>query len=92
MQRPDPFVIEPTVDGLQNYPQLKDQAKRLTQAYQNHEIVDDQHLQAVGSALWEALQLGDALDKVKQAAGQQALPIIIQSSDAAILTLPGETL
>jgi hypothetical protein len=90
--RVEPFIIAPDTDYLRQNSQLLAQAQRLSEAYQHHQLVEDQHLQAIGTALWKALQLGDALDKVKQAAGQHVLPIIIESSDAAILTLPWETL
>ncbi len=92
MPRATPFVISPAADLLEQHPHLKTQAGRLAQAYEKHEIVEEQHLQAVGAALWEALQIDDALEKARQAAGQQPLPIIIESDNGAILNLPWETL
>jgi tetratricopeptide (TPR) repeat protein len=90
MSRPTPFVISPPADFCQ--PLLLDQAQRLAQAYEQHQRVEETQLQAVGMALWEALGLGNALDTAKQAAGQHVLPIILHSDDAAILSLPWETL
>lgn len=87
-----PFIITPSSDLLAQYPQLKGMAESLAQAYREHKLVEDSHLQAVGSTLWAALQLGDTLDKAKQAAGQHVLPLIIATSDAALLNLPWETL
>lgn len=67
-------------------------ADSISSAYEKHLLVEEKHLQAIGQALWDALALGDSLETAKQASGQQVLPIIIASADAAILTLPWETL
>ena len=93
MPRPTPFIITPPNDFLTLNPVLSDLTERLVQTYESRiKPVDDIQLQAVGTALWEALKLGDALDKEKQKAGQQALPIIIESENAAVQALPWETL
>ncbi|MCP4117626.1 MAG: tetratricopeptide repeat protein [Desulfobacteraceae bacterium] len=93
MPRPTPFIINPPDDFLSLNPVLSDLAERLGLAYgRQGRVVDDTHLRAVGTALWEALQLDEALDKAKEKAGQQALPIIIDSEDAAVQALPWETL
>jgi len=92
MHRPAPYIISPPADLLKQHPHLKRQAESLAEDYENHKIVEDQRLQAVGLALWKALQLDDALEKAKQAAGQQPLPIIIESDNGTMMTLPWETL
>ena len=55
-------------------------------------VVTDEALQTIGSALWQALDIGAALAEAKQQAGQLTLPLIIESDDPAILQLPWETL
>ncbi|MFN3785910.1 MAG: CHAT domain-containing protein [Thiothrix sp.] len=96
MTTPPPFTITPSADLLRTHPHLKDMADSLSAAYEQHLEqhlrVEEERLQAMGQALWEALSLGDSLERAKQASGQQVLPIIIESADGAILTLPWETL
>ena len=92
MSRPNPFIIQPPADFLQQRPNLEAQAQRLSQAYEKRETVTEEYLRAVGTALWEALQLGNALTTAKQACGLQVLPILIETGDAAIQMLPWETL
>jgi len=92
MQRPAPFIIQFPADWLQQHKHLAALSQSLTEAYKQSAKVEDAALQSVGAALWDALQLGDALDVRKQAAGQQALPIIIESTDAGVLSLPWESL
>ncbi|SEB02732.1 AAA ATPase domain-containing protein, partial [Thiothrix caldifontis] len=86
------FTITPPTDLLRTHPHIKGMADRISTAYEKHLLVEEKHLQAMGQALWDALMLGDSLELAKQASGQQVLPIIIASADAAILTLPWETL
>ena len=88
----EPFIIAPPGDFLQRHPDLQPQARALSQAYEEHRLVEEQHLKTVGSALWNALQLDEALEQAEAARGQAALPIVIESNDAAILALPWETL
>jgi tetratricopeptide (TPR) repeat protein len=92
MQRPAPFIIQFPASWLQQHKHLAALSHNLTEAYAKSAKVEDATLQMVGSALWDALQLSDTLDTRKQAAGQQALPIIIESTDAAVLSLPWESL
>jgi tetratricopeptide (TPR) repeat protein len=92
MQRPAPFIIQPPADFLETHRHLQDVAKQLSDAYDQRVIVTDDVLKAMGSLLWDALAVGDALATAKQAAGLQALPIIIACDDAAIAGLPWETL
>ncbi|MBU2005450.1 MAG: CHAT domain-containing protein, partial [Gammaproteobacteria bacterium] len=92
MSQPTPFIITPPADLLKDHPPIKGMAESLSSAYASHKLVEEKHLQAMGQALWDALPNGAALEAAKQAAGQQALPIIIESDHAAILTLPWETL
>jgi tetratricopeptide (TPR) repeat protein len=92
MSTATPFTITPSTDLLRTHSHLKGMADSISSAYASHKLVEEKHLQAMGQALWDALQLGDSLETAKQASGQQVLPIIIASADAAILTLPWETL
>ena len=88
MQHPTPFVIRVPTDWLAQHQSLIAMAQHLITAYSNATKVEDTALQAMGAALWQALALGETLDQAKQAAGQTTLPIIIESSDAAVLDLP----
>ena len=93
MPRPTPFIIKPQEDFLAQNPVLAEIAARLVQTYESRAIpVDETQLKAVGTSLWQALQMGDALDRAKGQAGQQVLPVIIESDDAAVQALPWETL
>ena len=92
MQHPTPFVIRVPTDWLAQHQPLSALAQHLITAYSNATKVEDTTLQSMGAALWQALALGETLDQAKQAAGQATLPIIIESSDAAVLDLPWETL
>ncbi len=93
MPRPAPFIISPPEDFLENNPVLAEMAVRLANVYESREMrVDETQLRAVGTALWEALQPGDALDKAKEKAGLGVLPVIIESDDAGVQALPWETL
>ena len=89
----DPFVIRPAASLLQDHPQLNIQANRLSEDYEKKRKIEDTQLKTMGNALWEALALGDTLDKAKQVAGVNApLPLIIDTMDTAIFSLPWETL
>ena len=92
MQHPTPFVIRVPANWLAQHQPLIAMAQHLIEAYSKAVKVEDTTLQSMGAALWQALALGDTLNQAKQAAGQTTLPIIIESSDAAVLDLPWETL
>lgn len=92
MPAPAPLIIAPTADWLAQHPELTTLAKRLSEAYEKRQVVDDDVLRHIGSALANALQQDEALSKAKQRCGQQALPIIVQSADPAVLSLPWEAL
>ncbi len=92
MQHPTPFVIRVPANWLAQHQPLTALAQHLITAYSKATKVEDTALQAIGAALWQALALGETLDQAKQAAGQTTLPIILESSDAAVLDLPWETL
>lgn len=92
MPQPVPFIISPPEDFIAQNSLLLNQAKRLARAYEDNQVIEETHLQAVGTALWQALRLDDTLIKAKERAGQHPLPILIQTSDPAIQVLPWETL
>ncbi|MBK8454334.1 MAG: tetratricopeptide repeat protein [Thiofilum sp.] len=83
-----------TAEFLTQAPHLVTQAQALASAYKNHQKIDDQYLQAMGEALWQALNSSQQaeLKARKQLAGLQVVPIIIESNDAAVMQLPWETL
>ncbi|HHS84335.1 MAG TPA: tetratricopeptide repeat protein [Gammaproteobacteria bacterium] len=87
-----PFVIRPPADLLQRHPAIKRAAHELALSYAHNELVTDDRLKAIGDALWGSLALDEAFAKARQYAGNKILPVIIESADATIQTLPWETL
>jgi len=65
-------------------------AARLALRYVHRELVTDEMLQAMGAALWRALDAD--LERARAAAGLGVLPILIESDQPAVLQLPWETL
>ncbi len=92
MSTATPFIITPQAEMLHTQPHIKVMADNISAAYAKHLLVEEKHLQAMGQALWDAIALGNSLETAKQASGQQVLPIIIETTDATLLTLPWETL
>ena len=89
-----PFIIQPDPHAIRQHPTLTRQVRELSEAYEDGSItVDDKRLQLVGSLLWEVLSLGKQLDLAKEQAGNSnILPIIIESDDGLVISLPWETL
>jgi len=53
--------------------------------YAHQELVTDEQLQAMGAALWRALDADAALERARAAAGLGVLPLVIESSEPAVL-------
>ncbi len=88
-----PLILVPDSAMLRHSPNLIRQAAQLSQSYADRKLfVTDAILQAIGTALWHALNADEKLQTAKQEAGQAILPIVIASDDPAILQLPWETL
>lgn len=87
-----PFIIHPAADLLQRHPELRHAGNDLALKYAHHELVTEEQLQAIGVRLWQVLQLDDAFAEARNNAGQQVLPIVIESDDPAVQQLPWEAL
>lgn len=58
----------------------------------HREVVSEEDLRTVGDALWRALDIDEAFAQARERGSQQVLPLIIESTDPALLTLPWECL
>ncbi|MEW5717494.1 MAG: tetratricopeptide repeat protein [Chloroflexota bacterium] len=92
---PQPFVIHPPDDLLRQYPDLQRMASALASLYAERQVVvSDEHLQAMGGALWHTLgaSVQSDFDAARANAGAAILPIVIESAAADVQHLPWETL
>lgn len=89
---PTPFVIHPPVDLIKRHPTMIRAARQLTQSYAFRELVTDDMLRSVGSALWESLQVADEFEEARKKAGLQILPLVVNSDIAEVQQLPWEIL
>ncbi len=92
---PQPFVIHPPDDLVRQYPDLRRMSQQLASLYAERQVVvADEHLQAMGGALWRALgeRAQSDFDAARANAGAVILPIVIQSAAADVQALPWETL
>ena len=90
---PNPFMLHPPADLITSRPDLRRMASELASRYAEAKLVRDEFLKAIGSALWDALKVSPAdLCAAIEVAGTAILPLVIQSSDAAVQALPWETL
>ncbi|MCG2788315.1 MAG: tetratricopeptide repeat protein [Anaerolineae bacterium] len=87
---PQPFVIHPQIEA--DLPTLLRLGSQLSGLYADRKLVDEQHLKAVGGALWQALGVDSDFAAARQAAVADILPIIIESDSAAVQALPWETI
>ncbi|MEJ2388146.1 MAG: CHAT domain-containing protein, partial [Chromatiaceae bacterium] len=87
-----PLVIRPPADLIRKQPGLKRLATDLALRYAHRELVTEDRLRAMGEGLWRALDTSDLFDQARAAAGLGILPIVIESSEPAVLQLPWETL
>ena len=75
-----PFVIHPPDDLLRRYPDLRRMSSALAGLYaERRVVVTDEHLQAMGSALWRVLDASaqNDFDAARADAGAAILPIVI---------------
>ena len=85
----NPFVIHPP----QDLTILKRQSDALSRKYVDGERpVTEQDLQAMGRALWNALDIQTEFDAAREAAGAAILPVVIESDRADAQGLPWEML
>jgi tetratricopeptide (TPR) repeat protein len=89
---PTPFIIQPPADLVEKLPQLKHMSAQLADMYASGIAVSEAHLQAMGRALWSALDVEEAFDAACKAAGAEILSVIVESEAAAVQALPWETL
>jgi len=87
------FLICPADHLLERHPHIKRLSAQLANAYANKKVVrTDDNLKAIGSALWQALELDKDFVEHQQQSGNSIIPIIIESSNPVIQQLPWETL
>ena len=89
---PTPFTIHPPDDLARKQPELRRLSHALSLKYASRQVVTEKDLQAMGSALWSALDLQNEFDTVHHMAGAAILSIIIESDSAEAQALPWETL
>ena len=93
---PRPFELRAAEDLLLSRPDLWRNAQQLSANYAEHRAVTDAQLQAIGSALWDSLQIVpadfDAAVEEAKAAGAAILALSLHSDKAEILALPWEAL
>ena len=82
------LVIRPPADLLDQQPGLRRMASELAQCYAQRQLVREEMLQAMGAALWRALDRGEALVQARAAARSAVLPVVIETSEPALLRLP----
>lgn len=89
---PSPYIIRPPADLVQQKPELRRWSAQLSLKFASQQVVTDAELQAIGGALWEALNVQETFDDAHQAAGNAILPVIIESGAADLQYLPWEIL
>ena len=95
---PTPFIIRPPAGFVAANPALGRDAADLARAYADPTVyVPEAALEARGRALWTALVAADpalpaAFEAARRAAGNRVLPLIVESDDPAVQSLPWEAL
>ena len=91
---PTPCIIHPLEDLVKKRPALRRMAFQLALKYANRQVVTEEDLKAMGSALWQALdeETQTAFDAAHTQAGMAILPVIIETEAADVQALPWETL
>jgi tetratricopeptide (TPR) repeat protein len=87
-----PLMIHPDKQLLVDHPDLERLAKQLSLLYAHDHVVTQAHLQQVGAALWQALQIDEKFAQEKQRAGLHILPVVIATDEPALFSLPWECL
>lgn len=91
---PTPFIIQPPAGLAQQRPELHHLSRQLAHKYASRQVVTEQDLRAMGSALWRALSPDTpaAFDAARAGAGAAILSVIVESGAADVQALPWETL
>jgi len=87
-----PLILQPPADAVSRFPDVVKLAHDLSLDYVHRRVVMEQALRAMGGALWRTLGADEALAAARQAAGTRILPLILDSADPAIQSLPWECL
>ena len=88
----NPLVLTPPGDFRQQFPRLVSACHELSLKYMHRYLVTDDDLQKIGLGLWHSLNAETEFDETIQNAAQKTLPIIIESADPLIQSLPWECL
>ena len=86
------FTIQPPLDFLDAHPPIRHLSAEVASRYADNELVTDDMLRVGGGFMWEALKLDAEFDAMCAQAGRGIIPIVIESQDSAILSLPWEAL
>jgi hypothetical protein len=87
-----PFVIQPDPGFLAMRPDLRRHARDLARAYAGKRFASEEALQALGGALWHALDVNEDFAAARKRAANQILPVVVDSDVASIQQLPWEVL
>ncbi|MDG4550665.1 MAG: tetratricopeptide repeat protein [Candidatus Contendobacter sp.] len=87
-----PLILQPPADLASRFPHVLRLAQDLSLKYVYRYVVTEQDLQTVGDALWQTLGADEALATARQAAGTRILPLILESADPLVQSLPWECL
>jgi CHAT domain-containing protein len=88
----EPLMIYPDKQILTTHPELERAARQLSVQFAHDYVVAQEHLQQIGTALWQALKIDEKFAQTKQRAGQHILPIVISTHEPALFSLPWECL
>ncbi len=87
-----PLILQPPTDLPSRFPHLLSLAQQLSLKYVHRSVVTEQDLQTVGDALWQTLGADEALAAARQTASTRILPLILESADPLVQSLPWECL
>ena len=83
-----PLILQPPADLASRFPQVLSLAQQLSLKYVYRHVVTAEDLQTVGDALWRTRGVDEALGAARQTAGTRILPLILESADPLIQSLP----
>lgn len=87
-----PLILQPPADLASRFPHVLSLAQQLSLKYVHRYVVTEHDLQTVGDALWQTLGVDEVLAAARQAAGTRILPLIVESADPLVQSLPWECL
>ncbi len=88
----EPLVLLPPADFQTRFPDVVRLAQYLSLRYVHHYVVSEPELQTVGDALWRTVADAARLDAARHVAGTALLPLVIESADPLVQSLPWECL